>query len=186
MKFFKNPFVAIISCILIVVLSSIISINVKLGNECEKVIDSFYVGKLHNGTISTSIYGDIVNMYELAENVVVVADNYGIDTRKLVSDIAELKDELNFKKPDSGEIYSEFTEFYSNLWAVTLELSNTQLSQRHLEYMSSASQEINSLKSSIESSDYNNNVRVFYKKFDRFPANLFAEIFDIDYPEYFA
>lgn len=186
MKFLKKPFVAAVVCILVVLISSSVSISVKLNRECEKVVDYFYEGNIQGGLVVNSIYGEIVKMYELAENIVIIADNYGVDTRSLVSDIAELKEVLNYKNPDAGDIYNDFSEFYSNLWAVELELSNTQLSQRHLEYMHSASQEINSLKASIESSDYNSIVRTFYKRFDRFPVNIFAEIFDIEYPEYFA
>lgn len=186
MKGFSKTLVAILVCVLVVIVSTAVSVSVKLNKECEKVIDTFYEGKLHNGYIVSSIYADIVKMYELAESIVVVADNYGIDTRKLVSDISTLREELSYKNPDASDLYEDFTNFYNNLWAVELELSTTQLSQRHLEYMNSAAQQVNNLKLSIENSEYNSNVKSFYKKFDRFPANAFADMFDIEYPEYFA
>lgn len=186
MDFFKKPFVAILVCILVVVVSSTVSINTKLGNKYNEVIDNFYEGKISNGFVVDSIYGNIVNMYELADEIVIVADNYGIDTRQLVSNIANMREKLNFKNTDISEIYEAYTDFYSSLWAVEIELSGIQLSQRHMEYMSSAAEQIYNLKLSIENADYNETVNSFYKKFDRFPARLFIEMFDIGYPDYFA
>ena len=183
MKFFKKPFVAFLICVLVVVISSAVTISTKLNNKCEEIIDSFYVS---TSSISTSIYADIVKMYELAEEVVVVADNYGVDTRELVKCITDIKDALNFKNPDTSEIYDAYTAFCSSLWTVEVALSDIQLSQRHAEYMNSASTQIYNLKVSVEGSDYNSRVKVFYKRFDRFPVNYFADTFDIEYPEYFA
>lgn len=186
MNFFKKPFVAIVVCILVVIISTTVSINSKLSNKYGDVIDNFYEGKISNGFVVDSIYGNIVNMYELADEVVIIADNYGVDTRELVSNIARIKDNLSYKNTDISEIYDIYADFYNSLWAVEIELSGIQLSQRHMEYMSSAADQIYNLKLSIEKADYNEGVNTFYKKFDRFPAKFFIEIFDIGYPDYFA
>ncbi len=183
MNILKNPVIAILLCVLIVLTSTVVSINVKLNNKCEEIVDSFYISKNNN---STSIYGDIVSMYELAEEITVVADNYGVDTRKLSTSISSLKKEVSFHNPEIDDIHDAFSAFYNELWDVELKLSEIQLSQRHMEYMNSASKLVYELKVSIDEAEYNNTVRTFYKRFDRFPVNLFADIFDIDYPEYFA
>jgi hypothetical protein len=65
-------------------------------------------------------------------------------------------------------------------------LNETELSDRHLEFMSDAVKQINSFKANIDNSGYNESVNAFRKKFNRFPTNIFADILDIDYPEYFA
>lgn len=186
MSFFKKPFIAVLLCIIVVSVSTPVSICVKLNNKCEKVIDTFYEGGIQNGFIVNSIYGNIVKMYELADSIVPIADNYGIKTAELSHSIADIKDKVNYKNPDVDEIYDSYTDFYNNLWAVELELSNIQLSQRHLEYMHSASEEVYNLKQAIDNSSYNDTVNAFYKKFEHFPVNVFADIFDVDYPEYFA
>ena len=183
MNILKNPVIAVFLCLLIVFTSTVVSINVKLVNKCEEITESFYVSK---NSAKSSIYGDIVNMYELAEEITVVANNYGVDTRKLSSNISALKSELNFNNPEIENIYEAYSAFYDELWSVELKLSEIQLSQRHIEYMNTASKQVYSLKLSIDNADYNNSVRTFYKRFDRFPVTLFADIFDIDYPQYFA
>ena len=186
MNFFKKPFVAVVLCVLVVICSSALTINSKLNKKYDAVIDSFYEGKISNGFVVDSIYGNIVNMYELADEIVIVADNYGVDTRSLVSSIADMREKLNFKNNDISEIYDAYTNFYNSLWGVEIELSGIQLSQRHMEYMSSAAEQIYNLKLSIENADYNETVNTFCKKYDRFPANIFLDMFNIGYPEYFA
>lgn len=186
MKFLKKPFVAVLLTIATVLCSTAISINIKLNNKCESIIDEFYEGGIAQGVVFDSTYGNLCSMYELAEEIVLVADNYGVDTRELSSSISTLKEALNYKNSDMSEIYSDYSDFYSSLRAVEIELSNIQLSQRHMEYMNSASGQISYLKSCVDNSNYNESLRTFYKKFDRFPVNVFADIFNIDYPEYFA
>ena len=186
MNLLKNPIIAVLLTILIVLSSTIISISIKLNNKCEAVIDDFYEGKLQHGIVYTSLYADICSMYELASEVSLVAENYGVNVKELNASISELKEELGFKNDDISEIYADYTSMYSYLRAVEIELSGIGLSQRHMEYMTEISAQIAQLKSSIDSSSYNDVVRNFYKKFDRFPVNTFAAIFDVEYPEYFA
>ena len=186
MKLLKNPVIAVLLTILIVLSSTVISASVKLNNKCDAVIDGFYEGKLKQGLVYTSIYADICSMYELGSEVALVADNYGVKTKELVDSIAKLKEELSYRNTDISDIYTDFAWFYSSLRAVEIELSSIGLSQRHMEYMTTVSQQIAQLKFSIDNSDYNESVRNFYKEFDRFPVNIFADIFDVEYPEYFA
>jgi len=186
MKLLKNPIIAVLLTILIVIGSTIVSSSVKLSNKSDAIVDGFYEGKMKQGIVYTSIYADICSMYELGSEVALVADNYGVKTKELVDSIAELKNELSYRNTDISDIYADYTWFYSSLRAVEIELSTIGLSQRHMEYMTSVSQQIAQLKFSIDSADYNDSVRNFYKKFDRFPVNIFADIFDVEYPEYFA
>ena len=186
MKLLKNPVIAVLLTVLIVLSSTIITTSVKLNNKCNAVIDEFYEGRLKQGIIYTSIYADICSMYELGSEVALVADNYGVNTKDLVNSINELKNELSYRNTDISDIYADYSWFYGSLRAVEIELSSIGLSQRHMEYMTTVSQQIAQLKYSIDNSSYNESVRTFYKKFDRFPVNIFAELFDIDYPEYFA
>ena len=186
MNLLKNPIIAVLLTILIVLSSTVISASVKLNNKCEAVIDDFYEGKMKQGIVYTSIYADVCSMYELAADVALVAENYGVKTTELVGYIAELKDELSYKNEDISEIYNDYTGLYSSLRAVEIELSGIMMSQSHVEFMTAASAQIAQLKQSIDSSDYNDNVRTFYKRLDRFPVSFFAELFDIEYPEYFA
>lgn len=182
MKLLKKPLFAALLCILIVFTSTVISINVKLNNKCEAIIDSFYEGTIQQ----VPIYSNVVQLYEIAEDIILVAENYGIDTRALQSSIQNLRNELNFKNDDFSDIFSAYSSFTKELRSVEIALSSVELSHRHLEYMDAASKDIFELKTAIDASKYNDSVKAFYKKFDRFPTNIFAEIFDIDFPEYFA
>ena len=186
MKFFKNPIVAVLLAIVIIISSTAISITVKLNNKCNEVIDGFYYGTRLNGQLMKSVYYNLNDLCELTSNVIVIADNYGISTKELSEELKELRAEISYHNDDIDGIYEEYDSFYNALFAVLLELSNTGLSERHLEYMASASDQISAIRSNIENSGYNESVRNFHKKFNKFPVKIFAEIFDIDYPEFFA
>ena len=44
MNFLKKPFVAVLLSVLIVCGSTLLSVDVKLGKECQNITDSFYDG----------------------------------------------------------------------------------------------------------------------------------------------
>ena len=186
MKFFKNPIIAILLAIAIILSSTAISVTVKLNSKCNEVIDGFYYGTRVSGQLMKSVYYNLNDLCELTPNVIAIADNYGISTKELSTKLRELREEISYHNKDIDSIYEEYDAFYSALFAVLLELSDTGLSERHLEYMASASEQISAIRLSIDNSGYNESVRSFYKKFNKFPVKIFAELFDIDYPEFFA
>ena len=49
MKIFKNRAVAVLLCVLIVIASTLLSTNVKLGREADGVSDGFYKGVTYYG-----------------------------------------------------------------------------------------------------------------------------------------
>lgn len=186
MKALRNPLAALLLSVLVVLVSTTVSINVKLNNKCSKVIDGFYSGLVQDVALGGSIHTKLNELCGLAGDIALVAENYGIDTRALLSATDTLSVELAYRNDDIDSIYDCYEDMYNSLFAIVMKLSETGLSQRHIEFMSAASERINDIKTSIEKSGYNESVREFYKKFDRFPVNVFADFFDIDYPEYFA
>ena len=186
MKFFKNPLVAILISLLLIFSSTALSINAKLTDKSEDIIDGFYYGIEANGVLNTSVYFNLSNLCELSGEIGLIAENYGIDTRELYSNIDNLKESYSFHSDDIDSIYECYETFYNSLFTVLVELNETELSDRHLEFMSDAVKQINSFKANIDNSGYNESVNAFRKKFNRFPTNIFADILDIDYPEYFA
>lgn len=186
MKYLKKPVVALLVAVILVFSSTAISVNVKLGKKCDEVIEGFYYGVRYQGILRKPIYTCLDSLIEYSEEVVLIASNYGLDTREVSSSASELRREISFENHDIGDIYEEYESFYDALYSLMFELSAVELSQRHLELMRKYETEINCCKDDIENSCYNESVRSFYKKFDRFPVNIFAEVFDVDYPDYFA
>ena len=186
MKFLKIPVVAVLIAVLVVFISTTVSISIKLHNKCETVTDGFYSGVMQHGSLTGSIQKDLNNLCDIASEVIIVADNYGINTKKLSSSTGTLRHDISYRNYNISGIYLSYSEFYNALRDVQIELSNTGLSQRHVQYMTEATEQIIILKQRIENAGYNESVKTFYKKFDRFPVTLFANFFDVTYPEYFA
>lgn len=186
MKFFKKPVSAILIALLIIFGVSSISISVKLSNKCADITEGFYYGIRQKGILYKSIYSCLDKLCALADEVVLVAGNYGIKTTELENSTEELRRHNSYGSEDIDDIYEAYAEFNSQLRAMEHQLSATGLSQRHIELMTNISAQIAQLRADIDMAGYNDSVRDFYKKYDRFPTNLFAEIFNIDYPEYFS
>lgn len=186
MNILKKPIVAILLSAVIVSLSSVISIDSKLTNQSDEVINGFYYGARKNGQLQQALYNSLNELCDLSAEIGITAENYGISTKDFFLSLDELQNELDEHSDDIDTIYDKYETFYNALFTVVVKLSDTELSQRHLEFMSTASAQINTIKHNIENSGYNESVASFYKKYDRFPANFFADVFDIDYPEYFA
>ena len=186
MNVFKKPAIAFLVAVLVVICSTTVTTSMKLNNKSEAITEGFYSGVKYQGVLNKSIYHALNELCDIATEVIVVADNYGISTKELRSTLDTLRQSISYRNSDIDNIYYCYANFYNSLRNVQIDLSNTGLSQRHIEYMTTATGQIILLKQDIEQSAYNESVAKFYKKFDRFPVNIFANLFEIEYPEYFA
>lgn len=186
MKIFKYPFVAVFTAIFIVLSSTIITSSIKLNNKCEGIIDGFYTGASQQASLMPSICTSLYQLCDVSSDIVAVADNYGVKTKDLSKAITSLRESISYRNTDIRNIYNIYEELYTSLRSVVFELSSKSLSQRHIEYITEATAQIATLKQNIDNAGYNESVKIFYKRFDKFPVKHFAEFFEIDYPELFA
>ena len=182
MKFFKNPVVAVLLTALLVVGSTLISADAKLSRACTRVIDGFYDGVKRQPAAAQAIRA----LCDDAEQMVIIGDNYGIDTSPLAADTAALRQTVGFDNPDIAAVYAAFAPFYTKLKVLENDLVHTDLSERHKEQMAEYSADIAQCRAQIDSSGYNESVSSFLRKNDRFPTRQFANLFNISYPAYFA
>ena len=181
-KLFQNPVFAVFLTVLLVVGSTLISANLKLTRACERVTDGFYSGVRRQASAGQAIR----TLCTDAEQMIIIGDNYGIDTAPLSADTSALKQAVAWDNPDIAAVYAAFDPFYTKLKILENELTHKDLSDRHSEQMAGLSQEIAECRAQIDSSGYNESVSTFLRKNNRFPTRQFAELFGINYPAYFA
>ena len=181
-KLFRNPVFAVFLTVLLVVGSTLLSADRKLTRACNRVTDGFYSGVKRQPAAGQAIR----TLCTDAEQMVIIGDNYGIDTAPLSADTSALKQTLAWDNPDIAAVYAAFDPFYTKLKVLENELNQKDLSDRHTEQMAALSQEIAECRAQIDSSGYNESVSTFLRRNNRFPTRQFAGLFGITYPAYFA
>ncbi len=186
MKFFKKPAVAVLLAVLIVVVSTLVSVDVKLSRRAEKVAESFYDGVKVNGAVLTSVASGLNDLCEVGESLAVIADNYGLETGTLREEAEALRVSLRSRDGDPRLIYRDYARFNKELMVLEDALSGAGLSERHSEQFSELSARIAADRDQIANAGYNENVASFLRRFDRFPARQWAKLFGVEYPKQFA
>ena len=183
MKFFKNPVVAVLLSLAIVISSTLISTNIKLGKRCDKVSDGFYEGVTYGGYERKSIASHIKNICGAASGLVAVANNYGVDTASLSSAVEMMNSGLS-----NGSASENYTLYYRLLSAfdkVEQQLAGEALSERDASGAEQYALTVKGACKAIDESGYNESVREFYRSQLRFPADILGRLAGVDVPQLF-
>ena len=186
MKFLKNPFVAVLLSLLIVVVSTLLSVDLKLSRKAENVVDGFYEGVKISGSVRPSVASSLSDLCDAADQLAVIADNYGLETGPLLEGAADLRLSLNARSSDAHAIYGEYSRFNKALMVLEDALERTDLSDRHSEQFRELEARIAEDRDLIANAGYNESVSAFLRIGNRFPTRQWADMFDIAYPTQFA
>ena len=187
MNFFKRPFVAVLLTILIVVCSTLISVNVKLQSKCDAVSDIFYDGVRISGVEYPAMAEPMKQLCALTDDVVLIAYNYGIDTGELSQRLEDLELAMQYSADDVNYIGICYGEYFKELRAVENQLQSIGLSERHQAAMDEYSAQIAACSETIARGavGYNEKVRSFLKSYDKFPTDFWADVTGTWFPGYF-
>ena len=183
MNLLKKPFVAVLLSALIICSSTLLSVDVKLGKECQNITDGFYDGVVYENYQHKSIASQIKNICGAADGMVAIANNYDIDTDAVTAATAEMKSALNFGSV--SYLYGLYEDLLNALKPLEEQLSLTELSDRDTDGFDQYSSTISGAQSVIDNSGYNESVRAFYRDVVHFPADFLADLVGVDLPELF-
>ena len=187
MNFFKRPFVAVLLSALIVLCSTLVSINVKLESKCDAVSDIFYEGVRISGVDYPAMAEPMKQLCALTDDIILIANNYGIDTGELSQRLDDLELAMQYSADDVSYIGSCYGEYFKALRIVESQLQSTGLSERHRTAMDEYSAQIETCSVTIDqgAKGYNEKVRSFLKSFDKFPTSFWTEVTGTSLPGYF-
>ena len=183
MNLLKKPFVAVLLSALIICSSTLLSVDVKLGKECQNITDGFYDGVVYKNYQHKSIASQIKNICGAADGMVTIANNYDIDTDAVTAATAEMKSALSFGSV--SYLYGLYEDLLNALKPLEEQLSLTELSDRDAKGFDQYSSTISGAQSVIDNSGYNESVRAFYRDVVHFPADFLADLVGVDLPELF-
>lgn len=183
MNLLKKPFVAVLLSALIVCGSTLLSVDVKLGKECQNITDGFYDGVVYENYQHKSIASQIKNICGAADGMVTIANNYDISTDAVSTATDEMKQALTYGSV--SYIHTLYEELLSAVKPLEDQLSRAELSDRDAEGFQQYSSTLSGAQSVIDNSGYNESVRAFLRDEIHFPADFFADLVGVELPELF-
>jgi len=185
MKIFKNRFFALILAVLIIISSSLLSLNIKLNKEFAKISDDFYNGVLVNGQRDLSIHSQLTTIGRIAEDLSAIAGRNGIDVSEFKDSVDYFNHDILVMHDNISYIHYLYEELLDDIMDVGYALTSVDLSTNDEKAAVFALEEILKAKENIEISAYNERVRKYISSLP-FPMSALADITGAHLPEYFA
>jgi len=186
MKLLKKRAFALFLTAVLVIASTLVSTNLKLGKKCSAVTDGFYDGVTVNGVMQPAIAAQLRSICSSADSLAVLASSYGLDVQDVEDNSVWLKNSMRYSREDASYIYYEYEHLMKALSALQIQLDRAELSDRDAESVSQLTAAVAEAQRGIESSAYNDSVREFLRKYDSTYTYALAAMAGVDMPEYFS
>lgn len=187
MKILKNRAVALLLCVLIVIASTLLSTNAKLGSKADDVSDGFYNGVTYDGYRHPAIANQLNNICGAADGLASVVASYDVDIAALKQCSVDIKDMLNQRTDAYTAVYAKYRELLDCIESLYLELASVQLSERDASGVEQYFSTVSSASEVIGDAGYNDSVYQFRRSyFERFPGVILAKLSGVEAPELFA
>ena len=183
MKLLKNPVFAVFLAIVVVISSTLINTNVKLGRKCRAVSDLFYEGVTAAGYTRPSIASHLENISGFADGLAAIAHNNGVDAAEVEQDVDMLRGSVS-----SGDMFlirSNYSSLLSALTKLVDALERASLDERDASGVEQYKSSLAGAQSAIGESGYNEAVRDFLRRYDRFPSRQLGAAARVHMPETF-
>lgn len=183
MKALKNPVLAVLLAILLVLGSTGLSVYRGVTAGFDELIDCFYFGD-GSKKDELGLHCLLMELSGAAESLADIADENGFDGGRLRTAAAKLGSELKRPELDIEDIHESYTELMRSYEALTAALPEAALPSPFAEKAELLVSGIEQIKYNIGSSTYNAK-RTEYVNELGVVERLFIELFDLDIPGYF-
>ena len=163
---------AIIIMLVAILGSSTISAVSSMNSMVTKLETHFYASDYND---NLSIYNDIIDKTEIANNLVKLAKEYISSNESHVKEIQKLVNDIPGTKSIS-KLYEYVKTLDSDVDWLISELSNKSLSATHRELLTKYQSQYRSETNTINSDNYNTLVRRYYDETKGFPGSVFRLI----------
>lgn len=185
MDFLKKRPVAILLAIVIVLGSTLLSVNVKLGKKCAAVTNGFYSGVTYDGYKHPAVSAQLENISAAALGMASLGSSYtGVDVKAVQTAQEDLNSSI--QNGSVSQIYDRYAALIAETDKLDAAMKAQKLSDRDATGLSEYESTISAAQGVIEKSGYNETVRDFLSgTYNVFPANMFAGICGVKAPQLF-
>lgn len=176
MKILKNPIIAILLTVIIVIGSTLISVNSDLSGEAKSVAKSFY--KAPKNQISQA--DNMLNLCEIGDKYCELAAQSGTDSSAVAYAVSVLRGDIEKKNLDMDTVCVHYAALKEEI-----EVLDMSLFELMPDRVSALRNEHAPVAAAIDNSYYNDNAVNFRHKLLKFPAKQFAALLGIQSPPIF-
>lgn len=185
MKAFAKKFITVLLAVFIVIGSTLLSVNLKLSKEFDKVTDGFYSGSLANGGKEQSLHSMLLIVGKESSNLAALAERNSLDVSEFKNTADYFSRDVITMQDDISYIYCCYQKLLTDLTEVGQALAGMELSANDEAAAVASLQKIMDAQTKIDASGYNESVRQCIASL-QFPTEIFADLAGVDLPEYFA
>lgn len=174
----KKPIVAAIICVIVVLLSTVVSVRARLNPQCEAVSESFrspggIADQLETVCDASAGLVNLAESYELA-------DFESFNSGDLC---VALRVAINNSEPSS--LMNLYSLLKANLSVITAELQRADLSDKDAQLLAEYSAQLEKAQAAISADPYNSSVKAFLQELGGFSRGM-ARLCGVDLPQQFA
>jgi len=183
MKILKNPFIAFIIAVLLVLSSTVLSVYSDIKHDRDDLLYYFYHGE-NSKKDEDGIHGNLLKLCNLTEAIMIHSDKIGIDSSALRSVKSQLENQLLRTELEIEDIYEEYVSLSMLLEGQKQGFSDAPLSISEKKDIAQLFYEADLLSTGINNSKYNSMRTRFAEELNALELFL-IELFDLDIPGYF-
>ena len=172
----KNPIVAIILCVVIVIASTVISVHSDLDARCAEISDCF--------SATGGIKDQLSSLCTAGNGLIKLAEANGLDTAEASGECDELRMELDYNSPSALAWMSRM--LIRSIDDLRMSLRQMQLSEKDAELFKEYETAYLSAQTAISEDPYNNSVNLFLRSVLGSFSASFARLCGVRLPEQFA
>lgn len=179
----KKPLVAVVLAAAMVLGTTVLNTNVRLGKEVKAVENGFYSGVTYDGYAHKSISSQLENYLGAANGLATIANAVGIDSSALLEHCNTMKKVM--KSGDISDIGNAYSDLVFSTNSMINELASAGLQDRNAQGFESYTGIISGAMGVIENSGYNESVREFCIENQVFPTDFLAALAGVEMPDLF-
>lgn len=185
MKVLAKRLISVLLALVIIIGSTVLSVNLKLSKEFDKVTEGFYSGALSSGNKEQSLHSQLLIIGKEASTLAAIAERNGVDVAQFRDEAEYFSREVITMQDDISYIYYCYQDLLEDLMQVGQALTALSLSASDETAAVGSLQRIMDAQALIAGSGYNESVRQYIASL-QFPTTFFAELAGVELPEYFA
>lgn len=178
MKFFKKRSVALILCVLLVLVSTLVNTRWKLGSQAQRVSAVFYD--------EDGVAPQLEIILAEGDTLAAVAERYGLDIGGLRESTGSLRLLLQRRSLDTEQMYWTYDALRYELRSTEQKLLAAALSEGDASAVSASLERIRSAQSAMSASSYNSLARRFLTRNGSTLTRAMARLAGVAMPEVFA
>ena len=179
-KLLESPIFALVLAVVVMFGTMLVSTKVDFGKKCRSVTGEFYTASEDS---SPAVATELRNFCAAAEQVALTAEQNGLpEAGSALQQVDDLRNLLYQQTDDLASVNKVYQALLSSTYSLESTLARAELTGSQAEALASAQHDAAAAKAAIDASGFNDSVRSFLKKYQKFPTVGLAGMVGVNMP----